>query len=132
MCVCVCALVLNDIFAQIEEVALVTDKGSSRRRGFIFVTYLTEDSVDKCTEIPFHVVGESRVRQRHMSVQSVYLSCCVFALGGGEKSDPQGTISRGAREGGQGGRGAVAGRETGAWRRRRWWGIWRRIWKRCV
>ena len=76
-CMCAHTSVLNHMFAQIEEVALVTDKGSTRRRGFIFVTYLTEDSVDKCTEIPFHVVGESRVSQRHSPcvISRVYLVC---------------------------------------------------------
>ena len=42
----------------------MTEKGSTRRRGFIFVTYYSEDSVDKCTEISFHVVADSKVRQK--------------------------------------------------------------------
>lgn len=47
---------------QIEEVALVTDKGSDRRRGFIFVTFVSEDSVDECTQKSFHNVENARVR----------------------------------------------------------------------
>ena len=65
---------------QIEEVALVTEKGSSRRRGFIFVTFLSEESVDKCTKQTFHVVQESQVSPKD------FLLYIVFCPSGGSSS----------------------------------------------
>ena len=42
----------------------MTEKlNNTRRRGFIFVTYTTEDAVDNCTKEQFHVVDEARVRR---------------------------------------------------------------------
>ncbi len=46
---------------QIEEVALVTDKGSQRRRGFVFITFMHEDTVDKCTDKTFHTLEGHQV-----------------------------------------------------------------------
>ena len=46
---------------QIEEVALVTDKASGKRRGFVFVTFVSMDSVDTCTEKSFHTVASHQV-----------------------------------------------------------------------
>ncbi len=53
------------IILQIKEVALVTDKVTKKRRGFIFVTYESEDSVDKCTEQTFHNVEGTQVSFQH-------------------------------------------------------------------
>ena len=39
----------------------MTDKVTKKRRGFIFVTYESEDSVDKCTEQTFHNVEDTQV-----------------------------------------------------------------------
>ena len=49
------------LYWQIVEVAIVTDKGTTRRRGFVFVTYTTEDAVDKITEISFHTIEGAKV-----------------------------------------------------------------------
>ena len=46
---------------QIEEVALVIDKSTNRRRGFIFVTFLSEDSVDEITKKTFHQLEATQV-----------------------------------------------------------------------
>ncbi len=46
---------------QIEEVALVTDKGTLRRRGFVFITFVDEDAVDKCTDKTFHTLEGHQV-----------------------------------------------------------------------
>ena len=54
---CGCLLCLP----QIEEVALVTTKGTNQRRGFCFVTYISEDSVDKCTDKTFHSLDNHQV-----------------------------------------------------------------------
>ena len=40
----------------------MTEKGSQKRRGFCFVTFTTEEAVDKCTEQTFHTLGEAQVR----------------------------------------------------------------------
>lgn len=48
-------------FGEIEEVALVTDKETRRRRGFVFVTFRDYESVDKCTEKSFHHIGTCQV-----------------------------------------------------------------------
>ena len=56
------SFVSSILFSQIEEVALVTDKVTKKRRGFCFVTYFSEDSVDKCTEQTFHTVEGTQVR----------------------------------------------------------------------
>ena len=42
----------------------MTDKVTKKRRGFIFVTYESEDSVDKCTEQTFHTVQETQVSSK--------------------------------------------------------------------
>ena len=39
----------------------MTDKVTKKRRGFCFVTYISEDSVDKCTEQTFHNVDDTQV-----------------------------------------------------------------------
>ena len=41
--------------------ALVTEKGSGERRGFVFVTYTSFEAVDKVTDKPFHKIGEKEV-----------------------------------------------------------------------
>ena len=51
----------RDLSLQIEEIALVTDKVTKKRRGFCFVTYISEESVDKCTEQTFHNVEDTQV-----------------------------------------------------------------------
>lgn len=56
---------LSPVPLQIDEVALVTDKVTKKRRGFIFVTYMSEDSVDKCTEQTFHTVKDTQVSPKH-------------------------------------------------------------------
>ena len=44
----------------------MTDKVTKKRRGFIFVTYESEDSVDKCTEQTFHNVEGTQVSFQHV------------------------------------------------------------------
>ena len=39
----------------------MTEKGNARRRGFVFVTYTTEDAVDRITEVSFHTIEGSQV-----------------------------------------------------------------------
>ena len=40
----------------------MTDKTDERRRrGFVFVTFFSEESVDDCTEKTFHKIQDSRV-----------------------------------------------------------------------
>ena len=46
---------------QIEEVALVKEKGSDKRRGFIFVTFVHFEGVDECTKKAFHELGDGEV-----------------------------------------------------------------------
>ncbi len=49
------------LWVQIEEVALVIDKATDQRRGFVFVTFTSEDCVDKCTEKTFHEIASHQV-----------------------------------------------------------------------
>ena len=53
----------------------MTDKVTKKRRGFIFVTYESEDSVDKCTEQTFHNVEGTQVS--FLFEHSVV--CCIAA-----------------------------------------------------
>jgi RNA recognition motif-containing protein len=62
---------------QIKEVALVTDKVTKKRRGFIFVTYESEDSVDKCTEQTFHNVEGTQVSFQLNAVYCIYSYSCL-------------------------------------------------------
>ena len=39
----------------------MTTKGTNQRRGFCFVTYISEDSVDKCTDKTFHSLDNHQV-----------------------------------------------------------------------
>ena len=57
-------------FLQIEEVALVTEKGKGKeekkkRRGFCFVTFIKDDDADKACNSPFHKINESEVLYIH-------------------------------------------------------------------
>ena len=45
---------------------MTLDKFSDRRRGFVFVSFVSEESVDKCTETSFHVVAGYKVRERDL------------------------------------------------------------------
>lgn len=54
-----CSLTAHTL--QIEEVALVTEKGTKKRRGFCFVTFTSEDHVDTCTEKTFHMLNTTQV-----------------------------------------------------------------------
>ena len=56
-----CKLFSSVTVLQIEEVALVKEKGSDKRRGFIFVTFVHFEGVDECTKKAFHELGDGEV-----------------------------------------------------------------------
>lgn len=62
LCVSFLSPSLPPLPGQIVEVAIVTEKGQDRRRGFVFVTYTTEEAVDKITQIQFHTIQDTKVR----------------------------------------------------------------------
>lgn len=43
----------------------MTDKLTKKRRGFIFITFISEDSVDKCTDQTFHQIDVTQVSGGH-------------------------------------------------------------------
>ena len=48
-------------FGDIEELALVTDKATGKRRGFIFVVFVSDDSVDEVLKSTFHTIKGTEV-----------------------------------------------------------------------
>ena len=46
---------------QIREVALVTDKATQKRRGFVFVEFTTDEAADKATVETFHTIDDVQV-----------------------------------------------------------------------
>ena len=49
----------------------MTTKGTNQRRGFCFVTYISEDSVDKCTDKTFHSLDNHQVSCTSLSLSPV-------------------------------------------------------------
>jgi hypothetical protein len=84
-------------FGEVEEVALVTEKDSNKRRGFVFVTFKREDPVEKICEDPYHKISD----QVRVEVKKAYPR--DNAQKGGSK---QGSYSGGGR-GGYGNYGGV-------------------------
>ena len=58
----------------------MTDKVTKKRRGFCFVTYISEDSVDKCTEQTFHNVDDTQV----IVLSPAKIKGIFFGGGGGD------------------------------------------------
>jgi hypothetical protein len=56
-----CTLQYDLLSSQIEEVALVMDKATRTRRGFVFVTFTSFDPVDVITEQSFRQIGSTEV-----------------------------------------------------------------------
>lgn len=48
-------------FGEIREVALVTDKATQKRRGFVFVEFTSDEAADKATVETFHTIDDVQI-----------------------------------------------------------------------
>lgn len=81
-------------FGKVEEVALPFDKAKQKRKGFVFVTFDSEDSVDRACENPRQTINGKECDVKKATPQDQQ-----GGFGGG----------RGGRGGGRGGRGGGSG-----------------------
>ncbi|CAI7999593.1 RNA-binding protein Musashi homolog Rbp6 [Geodia barretti] len=98
-------------YGEIVEVAIVTDKSADkRRRGFVFVTYTTEEAVDRVTQVQFHSIGETKVEVKRATPREQFPGGGGGGGGGWRGGRGRGGMGGGFQRGGGGGGGGGYGR----------------------
>ncbi|XP_004679507.2 PREDICTED: heterogeneous nuclear ribonucleoprotein A1-like [Condylura cristata] len=101
---------LRDYFQQYGEIQMIkimTDQGSGRKRGFAFVTFDDQDSVDKIISQEYHTVNGHKCTVRKALPRGGMTSTPPSQRGG--ISSGNGAVPRGGHSSGQGGsRGGIS------------------------
>jgi RNA recognition motif-containing protein len=61
---------------KVEEAVMLMDQQTKRHRGFGFVTFEHEDTVDRVCEIHFHTIKNKKVRVKEHLVWGHFLWTC--------------------------------------------------------
>lgn len=105
-----------ELLVQIEEVALVLERGgSTTRRGFVFVTFKEFSSVDECTKKSFHSINDVQVHVPTCSYACVYMYVVVVVQVEVKRATPREDDGYGGGRGRGRGRGMRGGGGRGGW-----------------
>ncbi|XP_051957418.1 heterogeneous nuclear ribonucleoprotein A1-like isoform X2 [Xyrauchen texanus] len=94
-------------FGKIEEVNIMTEKNSDKRRGFAFVTFDDHDSVDRIVIQKYHTVNEHNCEVRKALSREEMNRVSMNPRGG--RGGGGSNFGRGGNGGGYGGRGGYGG-----------------------
>ena len=64
------------ITGKVEEAVMLMDQQTKRHRGFGFVTFETEDTVDRVCEIHFHTIKNKKVQLLYCHFSHVFIIMC--------------------------------------------------------
>lgn len=68
-------------FGQVEDAVMLMDQQTKRHRGFGFVTFLTEEAVERVCDIHFHTIKNKKVECKRAQPKEAVAAAAPLALG---------------------------------------------------